>query len=262
MRLSHYFLADAETGTEAPAGRLIGVVVGFSLLSAVMVGAFGQSLYAWNWAVIVTYWPKLLQGWWHTVFMAAGALVLSLIFGTGLAWARSHRFLPLRYGARIYLELVRGTPLLVQLLVSYYFITHAIHLENRYVVGAVTLSLFSAAYISEIIRAGVESVGASQRETARALGLTSAQTYRLVIMPQAIRQMLPPLAGQLLLLVKDSSLLSVLGISEFTQNAQEVNAYTFSTMEGYLVLAGGYLLLTLPLAWAVRNLEARFRYET
>jgi polar amino acid transport system permease protein len=102
----------------------------------------------------------------------------------------------------------------------------------------------------------------TQIDAARAIGLSPLQTLRFVILPQAVRLVLPPVAGQLVSLVKDSSLLSVIAISEFTLNAQEVNSFTYSTLESYLPLAVGYLILTLPLSALSRWLEARFLYET
>lgn len=129
-------------------------------------------------------------------------------------------------------------------------------------VGVLTLSFFSGAYISEVIRAGIQSVGKSQRESAMAIGLTRFQTYRFVIFPQALRQILPPLAGQFVSLIKDSSLLSVIAISEFTLNAREVNSNTFSTLESYIPLALGYLVLTLPISIWIRHLEGRNQFET
>jgi polar amino acid transport system permease protein len=170
--------------------------------------------------------------------------------------------LPLRYLARIYVELVRGTPLLVQILIFFYVVADAMGVNNRYVVGILTLALFSGAYISEIIRAGIESVGKSQLESARAIGLTRGQTYRYVIFPQALRQTLPPLAGQFVSLVKDSSLLSIISIREFTWNAENVNAMTYSTLESYLPLALGYLILTLPISLWTRHLEKRHSFDT
>lgn len=256
------FWVKSETGAEARAGQILGFVLGLGFWAGLLGWAFSRTLYVWNWPLVFQYKTNFIEGWISTVWLSLLALVLSLVFGATLTAARRAPFLPLRYFSRIYVQIVRGTPLLVQLLVSYYFITHALALENRYVVGAVTLALFSGAYISEIIRGGLESVENSQKETARALGLSRAQTYRYVICPQALRQALPALTGQLLLLVKDSSLLSVLGIYEFTQSAQLVNARTYNTVEGYLVLAVGYLVLTLPLSWLTKRLEARFRYET
>ena len=133
---------------------------------------------------------------------------------------------------------------------------------NRFVVGILILSLFSGAYMAEIFRGGLAAIPATQRDAARSIGLSPLQTMRFVILPQAIRLVLPPVAGQLVSLIKDSSLLSVIAISEFTLAAQEVNSFTYSTLESYLPLAVGYLLLTLPLSAAGRWLEIRFKFES
>jgi polar amino acid transport system permease protein len=141
-------------------------------------------------------------------------------------------------------------------------VADAFGVANRYKVGVLTLAVFSGAYISEIIRAGIESIGRSQLESAKAIGLTRAQTYRHVIFPQALRQTLPPLAGQFVSLVKDSSLLSIIGISELTLSARNVASATYSTLESYLPLAAGYLILTLPISLWTRRLENRIRFDT
>jgi polar amino acid transport system permease protein len=125
----------------------------------------------------------------------------------------------------------------------------------------VVLALFSGAYMAEIFRGGLDAIPRPQLDSARAIGLTPSQSLRLVVLPQAVRIVLPSVAGQLVSLIKDSSLLSVIAISEFTLAAQEVNSFTYSTLESYLPLAAGYLLLTLPLAAVSRWLERRFRYE-
>ncbi|MFM8789102.1 MAG: amino acid ABC transporter permease, partial [Chthoniobacterales bacterium] len=153
-------------------------------------------------------------------------------------------------------------PLLVQLLILFYVVANSIGLQNRYAAGVIILAIFSGAYIAEMIRSGIESVGRSQLESARAIGLTRALTYRYVIFPQALRNILPPLAGQAASIIKDSSLLSILGIEEFTLAAQQVNSATYSTLESYLPLAVGYLVLTLPVSLLARWLEKKFRYET
>jgi len=152
--------------------------------------------------------------------------------------------------------------LLVLILVLFYLVANALNITDRFLVGIVVLSLFAGAYIAEIVRAGIESVGASQRESARAIGLTTAQTYRYVIFPQALRQVLPPLAGQFASLVKDSSLLSIIGLAEFTYSAQQVNSATYSTLESYLPLALGYLVLTIPISLWTNRLSKSIRYET
>jgi polar amino acid transport system permease protein len=197
-----------------------------------------------------------------TLRISLVSLVLSTAIGVVFALVRRSHLLPLRYFGQIYIELVRGTPLLVQILIFFYVVAPAFHVEDRYVAGILILSFFSGAYISEIIRAGIESISQSQLESARAIGLTTAQTYRYVIFPQAIRLSLPPLVGQFVSLIKDSSLLSIIAVNEFTQAARDVNSATYSTLESYIPLAIGYLVLTLPISLWTRSLEKRLRFET
>jgi polar amino acid transport system permease protein len=223
--------------------------------------AFARVNYAWNWAGVWEYRAKFLHGWLTTVGLSLASLVVSTLIG-GIAAVCLQSKTPLVEAVgRVYVELIRGTPLLVQLLIGFYVVANAVGLENRYVCGVLVLSLFSGAYMAEIFRGGLAAIPATQRDAARAIGLSPWQSLRLVILPQAVRLVLPAVAGQLVSLVKDSSLLSVIAISEFTLNAQEVNSFTYSTLESYLPLAAGYLLLTLPLSALSRWLEGRFRYE-
>ena len=141
--------------------------------------AFHQLIYDWNWAAAWRYRAKFIQGWTVTVCISLAALAVSTLIGVLFALARRSRLLVLRYVVRIYVELIRGTPLLVQILIFFYVVAEAFGVQNRYVVGVLTLSAFSGAYISEIVRAGIESVGKSQLDSARAVGFTRAQTYRL-----------------------------------------------------------------------------------
>jgi polar amino acid transport system permease protein len=242
--------------------RLVNLGAAFFLIVLLFYFSFHQLNYHWNWASIYEYRAKFVQGWITTILISASSLGLSTGIGLFFALAQRSRWLALRYFSKIFIEIVRGTPLLVQILIFFYVVADAFHVENRYLVGILTLACFSGAYISEIIRAGIESVGKSQLESAKAIGLTRAQTYRFVIFPQALRQTLPPLAGQFVSLIKDSSLLSIISISEFTLNAREVNSSTFSTLESYIPLAIGYLLLTLPISMWTRHLEKRHRFNT
>lgn len=232
------------------------------LTAAVFSFAFSQLHYGWNWEAIWQYRQKFMQGWLMTVVISASALLVSLVVGLLTALARRSAFLPLRYSAVLYVETIRGTPLLVQILILFYVVANAFRIENRYIVGVLALSLFAGAYLSEMIRAGIESIRDSQLESARAIGLTRGQTYRYVIFPQVVRQLIPPLTGQFASIIKDSSLLSIIAVNEFTLNAQEVNAFTYSTLESYLPLAVGYLLLTLPISLFSRILERKFHYAT
>jgi polar amino acid transport system permease protein len=237
--------------------HLVVIAAVFGLVSL----AFARVNYAWNWAGVWEYRAKFLQGWLTTVGLSLAALVVSTLIGGIAAFCLQSKTPLIEAVGRVYVELIRGTPLLVQLLIGFYVIASAIGLENRYLCGVLVLSLFSGAYMAEIFRGGLAAIPATQRDAARAIGLSPWQSLRLVILPQAVRLVLPAVAGQFVSLVKDSSLLSVIAISELTLNAQEVNSFTYSTLESYLPLAAGYLLLTLPLSALSRWLEARFRYE-
>jgi polar amino acid transport system permease protein len=263
-RWSNYFVASKELGSPPPPLWVRAANAGLASLAVSLVFCFAFQHLAWRlrWNAIYPYRQVFLQGWLTTIGLSAAALVGSTLAGLCSALAQGSRFLPLRYLGKIYVELVRGTPLLVQILIFFYVVADAFGVKDRYVVGVLTLSFFSGAYISEIIRAGIESVGRSQWESARAIGLTRAQTYRYVVFPQALRQTLPPLAGQFVSLVKDSSLLSIVGIQEFTLRAEMVNASTYSTLECYLPLALGYLILTLPISIWTRRLEKRHQFDT
>jgi polar amino acid transport system permease protein len=234
------------------------VVVAFVTAIAL---AFARVDYAWNWSAAWEYRQKFFQGWLVTVALSLASLVTSVVIGAIAAVMLRSRHALVEASARVYVEFIRGTPLLVQLLIGFYVVATAVGLENRYVAGVLLLSIFSGAYMAEIFRGGLDAIPRGQIDSARAIGLTPWQTLRLVVLPQAVRLVLPPVAGQLVSLVKDSSLLSVIAISEFTLAAQEVNAFTYSTLESYVPLALGYLLLTLPLSAFARWLEHRFRYE-
>ena len=215
-----------------------------------------------GWESVWQYRAVFWKGWLLTIVVSLLTLVLSTLIGILVALARRSRILPLRSIAILYVELIRGTPLLAQILFLFYVVANAIGLQDRFVGGVLILSLFSGAYLAEIIRSGIDSIPATQLESARAIGLTPWQTYRFVIAPQALRQILPPLAGQFASLIKDSSLLSIIGIGEFTLAAQQVNSATYRTLESYLPLAIGYLLLTLPVSLLSKILERRLRFET
>jgi len=240
--------------------RLAHILVA-TAFAALVALAFSRVNYAWNWSAVWEYRDKFIQGWLTTVALSLAALVASTAIGAVAAVCLQSRNVLVEAVGRVYVELIRGTPLLVQLLIGFYVIANAVGLENRFVVGVLVLSLFSGAYMAEIFRGGLAAIPQTQRDSARAIGLTPWQSLRLVILPQAVRLVLPAVAGQLVSLVKDSSLLSVIAISEFTLNAQEVNAVTYSTLESFLPLAAGYLVLTLPLSALSRWLEGRFRYE-
>ena len=236
----------------------------FALLVLIGVVWISLATLHLDWMSVWNYRLPLFQGWLTTVGITAAALVLSTITGFVFALFQRSYFLPLRYFARFLIETLRCIPLLALIYLIWYGFEGAFGIGNQYrfVSSILILTLFESAYISEIFRAGIESVGKTQIESARAIGFTRTQTYRYVIIPQAFRQVLPPLVGQLVSLIKDSSLLSVIAIAEFTQSAQQVSATNYDNLETYFALAVGYLVLTVPISLWSRWLERRFKYET
>jgi len=209
-----------------------------------------------DWQNVWAYKELFVQGWLVTIALSSFSLILSLAVGLVAAlFSRSFLY-------HCYVEVVRGTPLLVQILFFYYVVAYSIGIENRYIAGVIILSLFHGAYIAEMIRIGIENVSGTQLESARAIGLSKLQSYRFVIFPQAIRHILPPITGQFASIIKDSSLLSIIGINELTNSAQQINSVTYSTLEIYLPLGIAYLMLTLPISLYSKRLEKRFQYET
>jgi polar amino acid transport system permease protein len=227
----------------------------FALLCLLFLAKGVKDLSAWE--TIWRYRAVFFQGWIETVMISMFALVLSSLFGALIVTARRSSFYLLSSLSFVLVELIRGTPLLTQILLFFYVVAHGLGLENRVLVGVLILSLFSSAYTAEMIRGGIEAIPQSQWESAKVLGLTRFQTYRYVILPQVFHRLVPALTGQLASLIKDSSLLSIIGISELTMAAQQVNAATYATLESYFPLACGYLLLTLPLSLGSRWLEKK-----
>ncbi len=215
----------------------------------------------YHWEAIAPYRNNLFSGWLTTVGISLAAMILSIAIGALLTAGQvsGHR-IPATL-CRVYVEFIRGTPLLTQILIGYYLVADAIGWDDRIGVGIVLLSGFSGAYFSEIFRGGLESIPHSQWLSARAIGFTEGQIYRFVVVPQAVRRVLPASAGQFANLIKDSSLLFVISVNEFTMQARETGTNTYATFEAYLPLILGYFLLTFPISLLSRHLERRYRYE-
>lgn len=156
----------------------------------------------------------------------------------------------------IYVEFIRGTPLLVQIFIAYFFLGTVFNL-SRNVCGVGALALFAGAYVAEIVRAGVQSIPKGQMEASRSLGMTAFQAMKDIILPQAFKKILPPLSGQFISLIKDSSLVSVIAITDLTKSGREIITSTFATFEVWLVVAAMYLLVTSALSQLVFYMERR-----
>ncbi len=221
-----------------------------------------SAVYKSDWNVAWERRSTLFAGWFMTVAVSWVALILAAALAILLVAGQRVDSLVLRRFCQGYIELIRGTPLLVHVFVGFYVIAAAVNFNDRFLVGTITLASFSAAYLAEIIRGGIESIAASQREAALAVGFTERQTYRFVIVPQTIRRILPAVTGEFANLIKNSSLLSIVGLSELLKEVRDANANTYTTLELYLPLALGYLVLTIPIALMARKLEHRFAYES
>jgi len=189
----------------------------------------------------------LMDGLLVTLRICSWSLVLAALFGLVTALLRMSASFVGRTVARGYLELIRNTPLLVQLFFIYFVLAPVLGI-GRFTAGVLALSLFEGAYTSEIIRAGIVSVDKGQWEAAHSLGLSAIHTYRYIILPQAIRRILPPLTSQAVSLIKDSALVSTVAIYDLTMQAQVIISETFLTFEVWFTVAAIYLVLTAALS--------------
>jgi polar amino acid transport system permease protein len=244
---------------------LVTLIVWVMIRSAEGVG------YHWQWFRIQRYlisWSEgqlvagpLMQGLAVTFKITAVSLVLALAFGLITALMRLSGSFVARLVARAYLELIRNTPLLVQLFFIYFVLSPVFEI-SAFASAVLALSLFEGAYASEIFRAGIQSIHRNQWEAAFSLGLGTWGTYRLVILPQAVRHILPPLTSQAISLVKDSALVSTIAIYDLTMQAQAIVSETYLVFETWFCVAVIYLAVTLSLSVTVAFMEKRFRVRS
>lgn len=223
-----------------------------------------------EWGRVWNYRKLLTDGWLLTLAVSAGALPGSCLVAALLIAGSRSRLASLRCFTRGFVEIMRGMPLLSLILIGYFVFfaqdsfrafLNSMGLGSKLFAGIALLSVFTAAYLSEILRGGLDSIPQGQIDSARAVGFDRPQILRYVVLPQALRRVLPALAGQFVTLVKDSSLLNIIGIQEFTYQSRAYNSATYGGIEAFLMLAVGYLLITLPIAWFAHWMERRFRYQ-
>lgn len=201
----------------------------------------------------------LLQGLLVTLELTALSFAGAFAVGLATALLRLSGSWSGRILGQGFLELVRNTPLLIQLIFLYFVFSPVLGLD-AFATAVLGLSLFEGAYVSEILRAGVRSVDPGQWDAARSLGMGQARAYVSVILPQALRRVLPPLAGQGVALIKDSSLASVIAISELTMRGQNIVSETFLSFEIWFTVAAMYWVITTALSSAADALERRLSY--
>jgi polar amino acid transport system permease protein len=217
-------------------------------------------MYKLNFAVLLEYWPALLAGLQMTIRVSVLSIFFGTLMGVAGALAKTSRFRMLRALAFTYVEWIRNTPLLIQILFIYFGLGVFFSLSPM-VASVFALSFFSGAYITEIIRAGIQSIHKGQREAAFSLGMTEGQSMFLVVLPQAVRRILPPLAGQFISTIKDSAIVSAISIQELTFRGMELMSSTYLTFETWITITGLYFVLTFGCALSVERLELRWRRQ-
>ena len=213
-----------------------------------------------NFEIIQKAFPLLLQGAGITIQITALSVGLGLLIGMIVGVARLASIKIVKYLANIYVDFIRGTPLLVQIFLVYFALP--ILTGSRiypFIAAIAACSINSGAYIAEIFRGGIQSIDIGQTEAGRSLGLNWYQTMRYVIMPQAFKRIIPPLGNEFIAMLKDSSLVSVIGFEELTRRGQLIIARTYASFEIWLAVAFIYLIMTFTISRFVAYLERRYQ---
>ena len=207
------------------------------------------------------------EGIRNTLIISAFSVLIGIVLGTLLAMLRMSKLLPLRLLATAYIEFIRGTPLMVQLMFIFYGLPMIgvkfpdisfIPDFSRFAAGIVAMSINSCAYVAEIIRSGIQAVDSGQMEAARSIGYSYAQAMAYVVLPQAIRNILPALGNEFVVVIKESSIVSVIGIADLMFRTKDVIAVTYSTMASLAIVARIYFCMTFLggrlIAWMERSM--------
>lgn len=209
-------------------------------------------------SVMLTTVPLLLDGMLLTIFITIVGLLIGFFLGVSSGFCKLSTKMPLRLLSDAYVGVIRGTPLIVQVMFLYFGLPMLTGTRiSPITAGIIAIAVNSGAYISEIVRGAMQSIDNGQQEAGRSIGLTRLQTIRFVIWPQAFRRMIPPLGNQFIISLKDTSLLVVIGVAELTRQGQEIIATTFRAFEIWLTVGLLYLTMTLVLSRLLRILEKK-----
>jgi polar amino acid transport system permease protein len=224
-----------------------------------------------NFSFLARYWPFYVNGAKNTILLALFAVVIGTAIGMLIALMKLSKHRAPRYFATAYIEFIRGTPLLVQLFLIYYglqsvgirfpdigWLSAILGISTSdFMAGIITLGINSGAYVGEIFRAGIQAVDKGQTEAARSLGMGHFMTLRHIIIPQAIRNILPALGNEFVVVIKESSIVSIIGIADLMYRADTVRGNTFQPFEPLIVAALIYFLMTFPLSKLLAHIERR-----
>jgi arginine/lysine/histidine transport system permease protein len=202
------------------------------------------------------YYMYYLEGFKWTILLAFFSVLLSIVWGTSLALLRLSSYKILSWLAVAYINFIRGTPLLVQIYIIYYGLS--LNMPD-YLAAVLALTVHSGAYIAEVVRAGIQAVDKGQMEAARSLGMTHGNAMRRIIIPQAIKNILPALCNEFIIIIKNTSLMSVIGISELIYNVDTIRGNTYLAFEPLIVAAVIYFITTYILKHLIGILERRLK---
>ncbi len=203
--------------------------------------------------------PLLLKGAGLTIEITAMSVGLGMIIGLflGLGQLSKHAFF--RWPAKVYVDIIRGTPLLIQIFIIYFALPDIIgHRVDPFLAAITACSMNSGAYVAEIFRAGIQSISQGQYRAGLSLGMTHVQVMRFIVLPQAFKRIIPPLGNEFIAMLKDSSLVSVIGFEELTRTGQLIISETYATKEIWTCVAILYLIMTLSISQLVRFVERRY----
>lgn len=215
-----------------------------------------------NFELMANAMPLLLMGAAVTVEITSISIAIGIVIGMVVGIARISRVSLLEKLAAVYIDFLRGTPLLVQIFLIYFALPLLIGQRIDPFFAAITAcGINSGAYIAEIFRAGIQSIDSGQMEAGRSLGMTWAQTMRFIIIPQAFKRVIPPLGNEFIALLKDSSLVSVIGFEELTRRGQLIIARTYASVEIWTCVAVIYLVMTFVISRLIAYLERRYKID-
>jgi glutamine transport system permease protein len=208
--------------------------------------------------IIVAALPLLLKGLQVTLYIFVIAIILGFLIGLLVALLRLAPIKILNWIAKVYVDAIRGTPFIVQLFFIYFGVNslNLVSLDST-TAGIITVAINAGAYFAEIIRAGIQSIDKGQTEAARSIGFTGAQTMRYIVLPQAFRRMLPTITNQSIISLKDTSLLSVIGIADLTQQGQIQASATFEAFKIWLAVGVIYFIIIYLLTLIANFIERR-----
>lgn len=217
-------------------------------------------MYTWSFAPIIQASDLFLWGAWITVVYTAGSIAIGLVLGLAVCFARLSGIGPLNWFAQGFQELFRCTPLLVQLLWIYYALPLLLGFDMpNWAAALLTLSLYAAAFYAEVFRGGIVSIDKGQFEAGAAIGMSGWQVMRRIVLPQAIRRMMPAFINQSVTQFKNTSLVSVISVADLTYMASIVNGQTYRPLESYTVVAVLYFVILFPMMKFADYIEYRMR---